>query len=96
MPDPNARPKIPGLENFSPEEITAMYKEILEGKMPEALKNMQHQPKYTDENGKPIIDEEGGAYIQPNAGFVIKSKDKSGEKVFVNIVQHEVIDPVTE
>ena len=38
-----------------------MYAEIMEGKMPEELK--QFEKKYTDENGNPIIDEEGGATI---------------------------------
>lgn len=73
-----------------------MYMEICEGKMPEALKNLSTTPKYTDDEGNPIIDDEGGAYIQPEPGFVIKTKDKAGEKVFVNIVQHKLVEGLQE
>jgi len=49
-----------------------------------------------DEHGKPILDEEGGTLIEPEKGFVIKTKDAVGGKVFVNMTQHEVIDPFEE
>jgi len=47
-------------------------------------------------DGKPIIDEEGGAVIQPNPGFVIKTKDETGQKVFINMTHHELVDPFEE
>ena len=49
---------------------------------------------YTDKDGNPIIDDEGGAMIQPIAGFVIKTRDDSGAKVFVNILHHDLIEPI--
>ena len=45
-------------------------------------------------DGKPIVDAEGGAVVQPKKGFVVKSKDvKTGGKVFVNMTQHEFVEP---
>ena len=55
---------------------------------------MQH--KHTDADGKPIIDEEGGCTVQPNAGFVIKTRDDYGTKVFVNVLSHELVEPMKE
>lgn len=32
--------------------------------------------------------------IQPNPGFVVKTKDlKSGNKVFLNMTHHEIVEP---
>lgn len=93
---PGAAPKPPGLENFTHEQIMEMYKEIQEGKTPELLKQAQVQ-QHVDANGKPIVDEEGGATIQPNSGFVVKTKDlKSGTKVFVNMTHHEIVEGFEE
>lgn len=47
-------------------------------------------------DGKPYIDPEGGCTIQPTAGFVIKSKDQHGQKFFVNMTSHELVDPPEE
>lgn len=44
--------------------------------MPPELASYQEQ--YVDANGKPIIDSEGGAVIQPMPGFVVKTKDQNG------------------
>lgn len=55
-----------------------------------------YQEKYTDENGNPIIDNEGGAVIQPTPGFVVKTKDGNGQKVFINMTSHELIDAFEE
>ena len=52
--------------------------------------------KFTDKNGKPIIDDEGGATIQPQAGFVVKTKDQTGQKIFVNMTHHELVEGVSE
>jgi hypothetical protein len=62
--------------------------------MPKELQN--YQEKLVDENGKPIVDPEGGAVIQPTPGFVVKTKDKTGQKVFVNMTYHEIIDEFEE
>ena len=43
--------------------------------------------------GKPYIDPEGGCLIQPTPGFVIKTKDKNGQKIFLNMTSHELVDP---
>lgn len=51
--------------------------------MPPELQN--YYDTHKDANGKPIIDEEGGAMIQPDSGFVVKTKDRTGQKVFVNM-----------
>lgn len=34
--------------------------------------------------------------IQPQPGFVVKTKDKAGAKVFLNMTSHELIDPFEE
>ena len=34
--------------------------------------------------------------IQPESGFVVKTKDKDGQKVFINMTQHELIDAFEE
>ena len=66
----------------------------MSGKVPPELQS--HYENYTDANGKPIIDPEGGAMIQPLPGFVVKTKDKTGAKVFINVTQHELIDMFEE
>lgn len=39
------------------------------------------------------LDKEGGLVIEPAPGFVLKYVEKrSNEKIFVNVVMHEVID----
>ena len=66
-----------------------MYKQLTSGQMPGAFANAPQN--HTDANGNPIIDEEGGAVIQPKAGFVIKTKDTTGGKVFVNFTfEHSI------
>lgn len=45
-------------------------------------------------DGQPFVDAEGGTVIQPKAGFVVKTKDtKTGGKMFINMTQHEHVDP---
>ena len=34
--------------------------------------------------------------MQPQPGFVIKTKDKNGEKVFLNMTAHELVDEFEE
>ena len=34
--------------------------------------------------------------IQPNPGFVVKTKDKTKQKVFINMTNHELVDPFEE
>lgn len=80
----------PGLEGYSHEEIMAMYEAIAKGQMPENLQSMEQ--RYNDANGKPIIDAEGGAVVKPIPGFVVKTKDASGGKVFVNMTHHELVE----
>jgi len=43
-------------------------------------------------DGKPVIDKEGGAVIQPTAGFVVKTRAPQVGKVFVNMTSHEFVD----
>ena len=71
-----------------------MYQDMLSGKMPPEMQS--YQESYLDENGRPIVDSEGGAVIQPEAGFVVKTKDATGQKVFVNMTKHEVIEGFEE
>jgi hypothetical protein len=47
-------------------------------------------------DGKPYIDPEGGCTIQPAIGFVIKSKDQHGQKIFINMTSHELVEPPEE
>ena len=43
------------------------------------------------------LDSEGGMYVTPAKGYVIKTTDtKSGEKVFLNICSHDIIDAPEE
>lgn len=77
----------------------AMYEQLKQGKMPPEVEKLQQMQmdRYTDEHGNPIIDEEGGAVIQPLEGFVVKSKDvRSGEKVFVNMTHHSIVEGIQE
>lgn len=53
------------------------------------------RPKETHKEGE--LDEEGGIYVTPTKGYVIKTADaKSGEKVFLNICSHPIIDAPEE
>lgn len=81
----------PGLEKYTHEEIMAMYQEIAKGNVPEELAGA-YQQDYNDKNGNPIIDKEGGATIQPNPGFVVKTQDDQGGKVFVNMTYHDLVE----
>lgn len=71
-----------------------MYKQIEAGNIPQDLMNME--AKYNDKDGNPIIDDEGGATIQPLPGFVVKTKDQTGQKIFVNMTHHDLVEGVTE
>ena len=45
-------------------------------------------------DGKPVVDSEGGMTIQPQKGFVVKTKDMATKgKVFVNMTKHDHVDP---
>ena len=82
------------LKNFTHEQLMQMYQQVMKGEVPPELATIQE--KFTDENGKPIVDSEGGAVIQPEAGFVVKTKDKDGQKVFINMTMHEMVDAFEE
>jgi len=76
-----------------------MYSQIQSGNMtPEiqAMLNSVQLPNQKTADGKPVLDEEGGALVQPEKGFVVKTKDASGAKVFVNMVSHEFVDAMEE
>lgn len=88
---PTRGQKPPELEGYTHEQIMELYKQIQAGNIPQELLNID---KFTDKNGKPIIDDEGGATIQPLAGFVVKTKDQSGQKIFVNMTHHDLIEGV--
>lgn len=62
--------------------------------MPERLSHLQEN--FNDADGNPIIDDEGGAVIQPNQGFVIKTKDSTGQKIFINMTYHDLVDKIEE
>ena len=81
-------------DQFSHEQLLAMYSQLMNGQIPQELQS--YYDSHKDANGKPIIDEEGGAMIQPEAGFVVKTKDKNGQKVFINMTSHELVDPFEE
>jgi hypothetical protein len=84
----------PGLEKYSHEEIMAMYQKIAKGEVPEELAGIYNQDQggYNDKDGNPIIDKEGGATIQPHPGFVVKTQDDQGGKVFVNMTYHDLVE----
>lgn len=42
------------------------------------------------------LDEEGGVVIEPDTDFVIKAFEKTGEKFFINVVKHAIIDKPEE
>lgn len=74
---------------LSKEELIKLYEDMLAN--PKKYESAHETP-----DGKPIIDKEGGAVIQPEAGFVVKTKDEGGHKVFLNMTSHELVDPMEE
>ena len=42
------------------------------------------------------LDKEGGVIIIPDKGFVFKTKDRQGGKVFINITHHPLIDKLEQ
>ena len=61
----------------------------------ERLVNLQKPVKsseYTDPKFKLELDSEGGLNIEPDFKFVFKTKEKTKEKVFLNVVSHPIID----
>lgn len=90
-------PVPPGLEGFSPAQIMQMMQSLQNGEIPPELAEAQKNwERGMDKNGKPLLDEEGGAIITPDPGYVVKTQDQSGQKVFVNMVQHDLVDPFEE
>ena len=93
----------PGMENFTPDQIQQMMNALETGEVtPELTKLLASMPEgslpgeggHVDANGDPIVDAEGGATVQPEKGFVIKTKDiNTGGKVFINMCQHEFVEP---
>jgi ribosomal protein S24E len=85
--------------HLSRKELTELYEKML--KDPAAhqapFQNIdQELQSKMEKDGKPYIDPEGGCTIQPNPGFVVKSKDQNEQKVFVNMTFHEMVDPPEE
>ena len=39
-----------------------------------------------------LLDEEGGIVIEPTMGFVSQTTDQKKEKIFINVVSHDIID----
>lgn len=81
------------------EELIALYEKMK--KDPEAYKTQgrnidKEMRDKAMKDGKPYVDHEGGCTIQPTAGFVIKTKDETGQKIFMNMVSHEMVDPPEE
>jgi hypothetical protein len=92
-------------DNPQVQEILAAFPDIALESTPLArkqalLKALSENPelfrsKETHKEGE--LDEEGGIYVTPTKGYVIKTADaKSGEKVFLNICSHPIIDAPEE
>lgn len=64
-------------------------------KMVEKLKPVSSQEYLKDPENIPL-DEEGGVIIIPDQGFVFKTKEKYGGKMFINVVHHPLIDKPEE
>jgi hypothetical protein len=67
----------PGLEHFSHEDLIKFGEMLKNGEMPPELAPIlggaqNANPGY-DKDGKPVIDSEGGAVVQPTPGFVVKT-----------------------
>jgi len=87
-------PKDSPLNGYSQEAISRMAEALAKGQMtPELEKLYERASKGQGPDGKPQMDEEGGVTIQPEAGFVVKSKNQHGGKVFINMTKHEIVDP---
>ncbi len=78
---------------LSQEELMELYTEMM--KNPEKYSKPVPM-ETTDEDGNPIIDHEGGATIQPTPGFVVKTKDQTGTKIFINMVAHELVEKMEQ
>ena len=85
--------------HLSRKELMELYEEMKND--PNAYKvptqNIDEQMKQkAAKDGKPYIDPEGGATIQPQKGFVLKTKDQNNQKIFINMVSHELVDAPEE
>jgi hypothetical protein len=66
------------------------YAEIAKKLTDREIKDFLHE--YSAKTGGEM-DSEGGVMITPVKGYVVKTSDtKSGEKVFLNMCSHEIID----
>ena len=54
-----------------------------------------NEEEYGDEEGRISNHNEESVTITPTPGFVIKTKKKSGEKVFINVCEHNNIPAVS-
>lgn len=65
------------------EKFMEDYKDVMQ----DYFLKMQNQKKDPNQ-----IDEEGGKIILPNPYCCIKTRDKKGQKIFINITSHEAVD----
>lgn len=54
----------------------------------EYLKNIKNLDK--------LLDGEGGITVEPSFGLVFKTRKKTGEKFFINLVTHHAVDEPEE
>ena len=85
--------------HLSRQELMELYEKMLKDptahQVPTQNVDQELREKAARE-GKPYIDPEGGCTIQPEPGFVVKTKDQNGQKIFVNMTSHEMVDPPEE
>lgn len=79
IPSPSSFPIPPGLEGFTPAQIMRMMEKLQKGEIvPELAEAQKQWERGLDKNGKPRLDEDGGAIITPDPGYVVKTFDQSG------------------
>ena len=105
-PDMRPQPGMQGMEGDKPSEafsdlqLMEIYEKIKSGDCPPEMIELFNKLRAeaagggATKDGKPVVDKEGGMVIQPEKGFVVKTKDVNTKgKVFVNMTKHDHVDP---
>eukprot|EP01016_Furgasonia_blochmanni_P027465 TRINITY_DN2896_c0_g2_i4.p1 TRINITY_DN2896_c0_g2~~TRINITY_DN2896_c0_g2_i4.p1 ORF type:complete len:194 (-),score=32.75 TRINITY_DN2896_c0_g2_i4:45-626(-) len=94
-PTNNNTPMDPQLEELlkraqaDPDFLKKEYERLLAANAPLRFDSKQDPKEWK-------LDAEGGIVVEPGHGFVLKTKDKTGEKVFINFTHHFIIDEPEE
>lgn len=77
------------------EELRHTLEELSKKSMTKAI-NSKDYSQLTQKELDKLVDKEGGLVIEPTSSFVFKTLYNKGEKLFINICEHYIVDEPEE